>query len=1138
MKKKSLGARQCPHALKQTLRIMKLSLLFLIVTTLHLSASVYSQSEIMTLKMKDATVKQVLTEIEQQTELAFFYQDEQLASMPQVSIDETEKSVDFILAKVFVNSTLDFRIVDKHVVIFPAKKPETMAQQPGKTVSGTVLDAQGQSIPGASIVVKNTTIGTITDMDGNFSLSGVPDDAILEFSFVGMKSAEVIVGEQDTFNIVLQEESLGLDEVVVVGYGTQKKINLTGAVESIDGEKLTDRPSKSITDALQGSVAGLIVQSGSGEPGNFSSYKIRGNTSINSGGALVIIDGIPGDINSVASQDIESMSILKDAASAAIYGARAAEGVVLITTKSGSKEKLTISYNANFSYQKPTRIPESVDALTYTKLKNEAYANAGVNPEFSAAAIEAIKDPSVKAIPNGNNWLYTDNFDWIDYMFDNAFQQTHNLSVANSSEGMDYLFSMNYLDQNGYYADIGPNNYDQYSFRLNTRVDIIKDMLDFDARISYVASNDYYHAPFAGSGGPDELKQSAWDIPYITFIQSGPNMPIYDPNGNYARYRMQANPVQALKEGGFGEDDNQTLKGNFTLTLKPLKDLNIKAVGGMRQQNRTATEWRRAYGKYFVDGSSIEYAGQSGPNNLIEATSKTTYFTGQIFADYNITVKKHYFAALAGFSIEEESYEYLYAKRQNISGNELAAMNLGSSDGMTNNSDAYEWALLSGFMRINYAFADKYLLEANLRADGSSRFSSSNRWGYFPSVSAGWRITEENFMENLKALSNLKLRVSYGELGNQNGLGYYDHIAKYTMGGFYPFGYQDSQWATLSSLPSESRTWETVQMSNFAIDMGLFNNRLTMTAEIFKKVNKDMLVSIEFPEVIGITVPTGNYGELETKGWEVSLGWQDQKTDFKYSINLNLTDQKDELTNYGVDFTGFTQGVNVYTEGYPLGAIFGYKSKGLFQNQQDVESSALPSAFESITAPGDIKYDDIDNSGFIESPNDLQYLGTTTPRYTFGINFNAQWKNIDLSLLLQGVGKRNFYLGSQIMNNFRDSWSNFAYTLHEDYWTKDNPNASMPRLYMASQSSHNTQISDYWMQDASYCRLKNLQIGYTLDGAWTTRLGMEKLRLYFSGDNLLEYSNLNKYFDPELTNSGGFMYPIARSYSLGINLTF
>ena len=799
---------------------------------------------------------------------------------------------------------------------------------------------------------------------------------------------------------------------------------------------------------------------------------------------------------------------------------------------------MSISYNGNISFQTPTRIPKSVDALTYAKLKNEAYANAGASPEFSADAINAIKDPKVSALPAGNQWLYTDNFDWISHIFDNAFQQTHNLSISNSSDRIDYLFSINYFDQDGYYADIGPNNYDQYSLRLNTKIDIIKDILDFDVRLSFVASDDYYHPDFAGAGGPNALKQSNWSIPYITFIQSGPNMPIKDPNGNYSRYRMQANPVQALKEGGFGEELKETLEGNFMLTYKPIKDLSIKASLGTRKKHTAGTEWRRAYGKYYVDGTSVEYAGQSGSNNLIEATSNTTYFSGQLFANYNATFKKHNFDFLAGMSTEKEAYEYLFAKRLNISGNELAAINLGSSDGMTNNYDAYEWSLISGFMRINYAFADKYLLEGNIRADGSSKFSSAHKWGYFPSVSAAWRITEENFMKDIDFLSNLKLRASYGELGNQSGLGNYDHIAKYTVDGFYPFGYQDSQWATISSLPSEERTWETVKMSNLALEVGVLDNRLTLTGEIFKKTNKNMLVSIEFPEVIGITVPTGNYGELETKGWELSMGWRDQKGDLRYSVNFNLTDQKDVLTNYGVDFTGFTAGVNVHTEGYPLGAIFGYKSDGLFQNKAEIESAALPAAFKSITSMGDIRYIDKDGNGTIESPNDIFYLGTTTPRYVYGINLSGQWKNIDLNVLIQGVAKRDFYLNAQIMNNFRDSWSNFAYTFHTDYWTEDNPNAKMPRLYMASQSAHNTQISDYWMQDASYCRFKNLQVGYTFKGDWTSRMRIDKLRLYFSGDNLLEFSNLNKSFDPELTNSGGFMYPISRNYSLGINLTF
>lgn len=435
---------------------------------------------------------------------------------------------------------------------------------------------------------------------------------------------------------------------------------------------------------------------------------------------------------------------------------------------------------------------------------------------------------------------------------------------------------------------------------------------------------------------------------------------------------------------------------------------------------------------------------------------------------------------------------------------------------------------------MNYAFASKYLVEANFRADASSRFSKKHRWGVFPSASVGWRITEEKFMKNQRIFDNLKLRVSWGQLGNQNGLGMYDHIASYNIKGYYPFKSELGQWAVISKLPSETRTWETVEMNNFAVDMAFLRNRLTVTGEYFIKRNKDMLVNVEVPSVIGVDVPTGNYGELEVKGWEVTVGWQDRIKDFSYSARFNLSDQKDKLVDYGVEYNGFVAGVNQKVQGYSLGSIFGYRTDGYFTSEEEVKNSAAYN--KSITGVGDIKYVDKDGDGKISAPNDLEYLGTTTPRYTFGLNLTAAWKGFDLGILFQGVGKRNFYLSSEVMNPYYATWNNFSYKMHNDYWTPENPNAAFPRYYAGA--NHNYQISDHWLQNAAYVRLKNLQLGYTIDPKLTKSWGIQRLRVYFSGDNLCEYSKLNDNFDPELSNVDGYVYPIMRNFSFGLNVTF
>ena len=1040
--------------------------------------------------------------------------------MENLYVTEQGAALDAILKTVFTPRGIDYRVVDKVVVLTRSAHPaQTVKAAPAKAqVTGVVRDAAGNPMIGVTVTIKGTMVG----VDGSYTIPA-DKDAMLLFSYIGYRNQEEPVGQRTQIDVTMQEDQLVMDEVVVVGYGTQKKVNLTGAVETIESDVIENRPIRSATDALQGTVSGLTVSSGTGKPGEFASFKIRGNTSINSAGALVIIDGMPGDINVVNPQDIETISILKDAASAAIYGARAAEGVVLVTTKKGASEKVKVEYTGNFSFNSPTRLPESNTGLDHALLSNVAFANAGLAAPFSQKAIDAIKDPNTIAIPNGKEWIYTSDVDWIGLMMDHSFQQTHNLTISKASDRLKYLFSIGWLDQNGMFSEYGPDNYDRINLRSNISVELIKNKLSFDSRISYSRGVNLYHAA-----------EGSWSIPYITFIQAGPNMPIYDPNGNYSRHRMQLNPIQALKEGGEGRTRNQRIEGVFTLEYKPVKGLSLRAVGGANILDGQKKEWRRAYGKYGVEGLISTAFGQKSPNSVTQNNSHRQYLTGQLIAEYKGVFGKHDINVLGGWSAEENLYEDLQGKRTDIIGNELPALNLGDTDGWSNGADENEWALVSGFMRMNYAFASKYLVEANFRADASSRFSKKHRWGVFPSASVGWRITEEKFMKNQRIFDNLKLRVSWGQLGNQNGLGMYDHIASYNIKGYYPFKSELGQWAVISKLPSETRTWETVEMNNFAVDMAFLRNRLTVTGEYFIKRNKDMLVNVEVPSVIGVDVPTGNYGELEVKGWEVTVGWQDRIKDFSYSARFNLSDQKDKLVDYGVEYNGFVAGVNQKVQGYSLGSIFGYRTDGYFTSEEEVKNSAAYN--KSITGVGDIKYVDKDGDGKISAPNDLEYLGTTTPRYTFGLNLTAAWKGFDLGILFQGVGKRNFYLSSEVMNPYYATWNNFSYKMHNDYWTPENPNAAFPRYYAGA--NHNYQISDHWLQNAAYVRLKNLQLGYTIDPKLTKSWGIQRLRVYFSGDNLCEYSKLNDNFDPELSNVDGYVYPIMRNFSFGLNVTF
>ena len=1024
------------------------------------------------------------------------------------------------------------------------------AQLKTSIVKGLVHSENNQPLVGASVLIKNIqtnfTAGTKSDTAGVFSMQ-VPIGGQYSFtiSFIGydpktFSGYNLKEGATFVLDVELKPNLINLDQVVVVGYGSQKKVNLTGAVTTLTAEDFENRPIKSPVDAMQGNVAGLTVQSSNGQPGSFSTFKIRGQTSINSGGALIIIDGLPGNLNNVNSQDIESISVLKDAASTAIYGARAAEGVILVTTKQAKSDKIKVNYSANYAYQTPTRLPKPTTGLKFMQMANEAAEAVNAADPFPASAIDA-NAKGLGSIANGSAWIFTSNTDWVKLLMKSSNQQEHNISISKSApNGLKYFFSTGWMGQDGLFKNYGPDGYKQYNFRSNISCDIIQNVLKFDSRVSYTNSTkDYIPTGW-----------SVWDIPYITFVQMGPTMPIYDSLGHYSRFRKQSNAMQLLREGGEGNKNQQTLNGSFTLDFYPIKDLKVSAFGGVTMTNTGIMEFNRTAERWgplgLLDNPAV--VGQGGLSNVLISKDNNNYETVQLTATYKKKINNHEFSLLGGVSQENTKYDYLQGYRTGIIANILPALNLGTS-GITNTaSPSYEWSLFSAFSRLNYSYKSKYLFEANFRADASSRFSTKHRWGQFPSFSAGWRVSEEGFMKNQGVVSNLKIRSSWGQTGNQNGLGYYDYIAQYAVGGYYPFPNDpQAQWVLASGLPSEDRTWETVEILNEGIDIGFFKNRLSVTADYFIKTNKNMLMNFAVPSIIGISVPTGNVGQLKTKGWEVSMTWKDRINKVGYNISLNLSDQLDNLEKYAnvniaPTFAGTGNGnllKTSYTQGYPMGSIFGYKTDGYFQTPADAANYPHIGNTPSITA-GDIKYLDI--SGPDGKPDgkidqfDLTYIGNTTPRYIFGIHIGADWNGFDFSALIQGVAKRDYYLASDAVSPFLYPYGNTAFTYQENYWTQGNPNALLPRN--SNNTTWNYQSSDHWVQNAAYVRLKNLQIGYSYVPKATQKPLITKLRIYFSGDNLCEYSKLLNAFDPELNVSGGYMYPIMRSFSFGMNLSF
>ena len=1000
---------------------------------------------------------------------------------------------------------------------------KVLIREQEQTISGQVSDqSTNEPLPGVNILAKGTSTGTVTDVDGNYRLTVADEVTTLVFSSIGYETIEELINGRSTINLSLSPDVQALDEVVVVGYGTQKKVNVTGAVSQISSDVLEDRPVKNISQALQGTIPGVTVQQQSGAPGSTADIRVRGFSSLNTGGALVIIDGVPGDLNNIHPNDIESVSVLKDAASAAIYGARAAEGVILITTKKGENQPLTIQYRANVGIKKPTRFPEKNNAVKNAELGNLAFTNAGSNPLYPQEFISAYSNPSITAIPreDGSDWDYVADFDWVDYFFDNAFQQSHNIGISGGNETNTYRLSGTWLDENGYFSEYGPDNFDRYTLRLNMGNQLIPNALRVDTWLSFVSSNQL-QPPYG------------YDYLMWTMIQAGSNMPLYNPDGTYARYRMQQNSLQLLEQAGYDNTIGNRLEGRISITWDVLENLAIKAIGGYNVDWSNGTLWGRAYAKYSPNGIvNMGYINQ--PNRITKNSGYNRYYSAQLQTDYTKSIGNHNFHMLLGGSVEENYFESTSTQRFNILGNEVPALNLGDAEGATNDWDAGEWALASGYARLNYNFKSRYLLEANVRLDGSSRFPTKNQWGLFPSISLGWRLIDEGFMQSQNVFSNLKLRASYGELGNQSGLGLYDHIPVYTVSSeLIPFPGGVGQQAWNPRLPSQERTWETIVTTNFGIDMGFFDDQLTVEADYFTKRNENMLVGIELPSVIGISVPTGNYGELKTRGWEALIAWRDEieSIGLNYSVRFNMHDYVDEIIDLEREFAEPSLGFQ-NLQGYPINAIFAYEADGYFQTQEEVDNWAFQNP---NTGVGDIKYVDQDGDGKISVPNDVIFAGTTNARYSYGINVSANWNGFDLSMFFQGVAKRNYYLNSNVLGAFRNPWDNWSFSVQNDYWTPENLDARFPRPLL--QGNHNWEFSTHWLQDASYIRFKNFQLGYDLSQNLLKNLDVQTLRIYFSGEDLWEKTNLI-VFDPEVSRQDARVYPFNRVYSVGLNVTF
>lgn len=975
-------------------------------------------------------------------------------------------------------------------------------------IKGTVSDESG-ALPGASVIIKGTNNGTTTDFEGQFSLRVDPNlQNVLVVSFVGYRTKEVAISaDQQNYEILLESDLNQLDDVVVVGYGTEKRANLTGAVSTIDEKAIEGKPVTNSYQALQGESSGLIIQNTTSKPGSIPQINIRGISTINGNTPLIVVDGVISSLNNINPSNIESISVLKDAASAAIYGSRAANGVILVTTKNGKKGKPRFTYQTMFGIQEPTNFPKFASSWEYATLRNEALINSGMAPAFTPEQILNFKEngPDV----NWNREIYKDI----------ALQNNHNLSMSGADNGLNYLVSLGYLDQESLFK--GPDyGYQRYNARINLEKEI-NDKFKMGGRMSFARNDIKDHAYF-----------EEWIIEPT--VRMPPIYNIVDENGNYTLSSgSNSNPLAQLEQGGVTNTQNDEFLGNFSLEYKPIEDLVLKAVlGGNITSNKTH-QFRKA----------IEFAYPGGGNNqnsVTDSYNRSLYLNPFITATYTKTfAEKHDFDLLLGGSSEKYKEEYFGVTGIDIPGNDFGVID-NAGDLQSANGSGNEWAIQSVFGKIGYTFDDKYLLKANLRYDGSSRFAEAKRWGVFPSVSAGWILSEENFFTPLEdVVSFAKIRASWGQLGNQDISDLYGYQSLVGTGrNVYSFGGVGVSGAYYS-VSNQNRTWETSTMKNLGIDLSFFKRKLDVTFEVFDNLTEDILLQLPVPATYGLGQPFQNAGSVRNRGWELSMNYQFETGAVNHSFNFNISDNRNEIED--LRRREFINGFDVNTilrEGYAINSYYALKADGFFNSEDEINNSATP-IFSSNVKPGDIKYLDRNGDGEIDYENDRFILGNAFPRYTFGATYAMDWNGFDFSVFIQGVGKRQQWLRGEIVEAFHNNNEGPVFERHLDRWTPENLDASYPRLTVGAESVNNAAKSDFYIYDAQYLRIKNLQIGYTLPDAAVHNIGLESTRLYLTGLNLLTFSPLNDLgVDPESVGSSGRVYPVTRVFSLGLNINF
>ena len=1152
------------------------------------------------LSFGSASLREVVSAFTEQTGVVFSYETSLgKRTLSDVHVVIQDAPLEEMLNTLFYDTGISWKIKD-HVVALTAipssKKNVSTGSAPSPSanrkpvVTGRVVNEEGEPLVGVNVLVKGTTQGTSTDIDGSYSIA-VADDDVLQFTYLGYGSAEWRVGTQTRIDVVLKEDKQMLDEVVVVGYGTVKRRDLVGAVDQVDSKVFSERSNPSISRSLQGAIPNLNISMRDGKPSRAATINIRGTGSIGSGGgALVLIDGVEGDLETVNPQDIASVSVLKDASSAAIYGARGAFGVILVTTKSAEEGETKVTYNGSFSLHARTVKPQLVtDGYEWTT----GYINAwngyynGQNPlpsyinniaPYSDSWYKELArrstDPSLERvrINDKNQYEYFANTDWMDAFYkDFNYSHEHNISVSGGNQNADYYVSGRFYDQDGIYR-VGDERYKQYNVRAKGNIRI-RPWLRLNNNMDFTVVD--YHQP---------MLYYSLQLPQRMIEHGGqPINPITNPDGTWT-YAAVLNGYAGFAEGSsYQQDDKFTMKDKLGIEIDVVKDV-LKISGDLsylfaRNKRERVTNM---YTGYRGPDTPIT-VNESQGSTLENLRQDTNYLSSNIYGEYTPKLgDDHTLKLLAGWNLETKKYRGTTIKREGLT--VPSKPSFGLMDGLTSDPvvSGYDWSYVGAFFRANYGYQGKYLAEFSCRYDGSSKFPENSKWGFFPSASAAWRVSQEKFWNvSPKAVSNLKLRASYGALGNSN-VDPYTYLETFGLSTFgtgsgdaarYLFGQAKLRYTSLPGQIPDNIGWETSKTFDVGLDAGFLNARLNLTADYYIRKTVDMYtVGPTLPDTFGATAPKGNYADMSTYGYEIALSYNDSfklaGKPFNFGIKATLADYYSIIDRYN----NASRKLSDYYEGQRLGEIWGFVCNGLFQSQAEIDAAfggkgykndIMQTSEKYITYPGDMRFEDLNGndaidrgSSTVDDPGDRKIIGNSEPRYLYTISLNADWNGFFLSALFDGVGRQQWFPSDEsLFWGMYNRPYNQVPTWHlQNYWTEERPNAYLPRYvgYYGPMNANTVNVNTRYLQDVSYIRLKNLQFGYELPKRWISKIGLSKVSVYFSGENLWSWSPLyrhtkdfdvtvaSKKSDSDISNSkgDGHNYPVMRSFSFGISITY